>query len=162
MITIRITGAEKLAEAYREYQNEVDSILKQAGEDAVDYVLSQTGLRTYPPETAANRPGRFKQIGNRYIPLGWYERGAGWWTPTYKLYPVSEKYGLKWSTDYRDRKTYIKNSASYNIFVGGDRQRDFHARNGWLQLVPTIYRHAGAIAQIYQNWVNYLFNRIGI
>ena len=32
----------------------------------------------YPPETAANEPGRVDQNGK---PMGYYERGKGWWRP---------------------------------------------------------------------------------
>jgi hypothetical protein len=35
-------------------------------------------VATYPPETAANEPGRTDADGK---PLGYYERGKGWWRP---------------------------------------------------------------------------------
>jgi len=40
--------------------------------------LVQDTLATYPPSTEANRPGRFDANGE---PLGYYERGRGWWYP---------------------------------------------------------------------------------
>ena len=36
------------------------------------------GVATYPPETAANAPGRVDANGK---PMGYYERGKGWWRP---------------------------------------------------------------------------------
>ena len=38
----------------------------------------QDELATYPPDSEANRPGRFDENGE---PLGYYERGRGWWYP---------------------------------------------------------------------------------
>jgi hypothetical protein len=35
-------------------------------------------VATYPPETAANAPGRIDSHGK---PMGYYERGKGWWRP---------------------------------------------------------------------------------
>ena len=35
-------------------------------------------VATYPPETAANEPGRTGKNGK---PMGYYQRGAGWWRP---------------------------------------------------------------------------------
>lgn len=41
--------------------------------------LIQGALAEYPPSTEANQPGRFSLITGR--PMGYYERGAGWWYP---------------------------------------------------------------------------------
>jgi hypothetical protein len=38
----------------------------------------QDGVATYPPATAANAPGRIDRHGR---PMGYYERGKGWWRP---------------------------------------------------------------------------------
>ena len=38
----------------------------------------QDSVATYPPETAANAPGRVDKHGR---PMGYYERGKGWWRP---------------------------------------------------------------------------------
>lgn len=42
-------------------------------------------LKTYPPATEANRPGRWRQVKNKKSvslrPMGYYERRAGWWYP---------------------------------------------------------------------------------
>jgi hypothetical protein len=37
-------------------------------------------VKPYPPETAANHPGRIGQDGR---PLGYYQRGEGWYYPIY-------------------------------------------------------------------------------
>ena len=41
--------------------------------------LIQGGLAEYPASTEANQPGRFSLKTGR--PMGYYERGAGWWYP---------------------------------------------------------------------------------
>jgi hypothetical protein len=41
--------------------------------------LIQGGLAEYPPSTEANQPGRFSLATRE--PMGYYERGRGWWYP---------------------------------------------------------------------------------
>ena len=41
--------------------------------------LIQGGMAEYPPSTEANQPGRFSLTTHK--PMGWYERGRGWWYP---------------------------------------------------------------------------------
>lgn len=42
-------------------------------------------VKEYPPATAANRPGRVGIVRRggvpREVPIGFYERGRGWWAP---------------------------------------------------------------------------------
>lgn len=48
--------------------------------DAMENILSvfETRASEYAPESEANRPGRIDQEGR---PIGYYERGRGWWYP---------------------------------------------------------------------------------
>ena len=41
--------------------------------------LIQGGMAEYPPATEANQPGRFSLKTGQ--PMGYYERGRGWWYP---------------------------------------------------------------------------------
>lgn len=50
--------------------------LSGAMENILD--VYQAVAEGYPPESDANRPGRVDQEGN---PVGYYERGRGWWSP---------------------------------------------------------------------------------
>lgn len=45
----------------------------------VEHVRNE--LMDYPPTTEANAPGRVKTIGARQVPIGYYERGRGYWSP---------------------------------------------------------------------------------
>jgi hypothetical protein len=49
--------------------------------DAMDASVRilQGGMAEYPPATEANQPGRFNRITHE--PMGYYERGRGWWYP---------------------------------------------------------------------------------
>jgi hypothetical protein len=57
--------------------------------------LIQGGMAEYPPETEANQPGRMSLKDHR--PMGFYERGRGWWYPIMKRETLqaaaSGKYG---------------------------------------------------------------------
>ena len=57
--------------------------------------LIQGGMAEYPPATEANQPGRFSLKDHK--PLGFYQRGLGWWYPIMKKTTLeaaaSGKYG---------------------------------------------------------------------
>ena len=57
--------------------------------------LIQGGMAEYPPSTEANQPGRFSLKDHR--PMGFYQRGLGWWYPIMKKTTLeaaaSGKYG---------------------------------------------------------------------
>lgn len=114
-------------------------------------------LREYPPATEANQPGRVDPLMGR--PVGYYERGAGWWYPIYKSQAVTGKrlgivkhiptlqgYKLRRSSELLAKRwaqtvignqqagfveAVVGNNASYADFVQGERQADFHAGRGW-------------------------------
>lgn len=65
--------------------------LEQAPETAIPLfeqameqgLLAMTGrVKAYPPATEANQPGRVKADGS---PMGYYERGQGWWYPVKRV-----------------------------------------------------------------------------
>jgi hypothetical protein len=52
-------------------------------------------LKTYPPSTDANRPGRWREARNKHSvslrPMGYYERRRGWWYPVMKKATLGPK-----------------------------------------------------------------------
>lgn len=62
----------------------------RAAQDAMNksLLLISGRLEVYPPSTAANRPGRWRQVKNKRSvslrPMGYYERRKGWWYPVMK------------------------------------------------------------------------------
>ena len=52
--------------------------------------LIQGGMAEYPPATEANQPGRTSVGGgeNSWRPMGYYERGRGWWYPVVRAETV--------------------------------------------------------------------------
>jgi hypothetical protein len=58
--------------------------LADAMQDALFTIQGEIGYASYPPATEANRPGRVDQDGN---PMGYYERGRGWWYPVKRTQP---------------------------------------------------------------------------
>lgn len=60
----------------------------------------QQRLAVYPPSTAANRPGR---VDNRGRPMGYYERGRGWWYPVMRAQTLGGKLGASFGAELADR-----------------------------------------------------------
>ncbi len=71
-----IEGFDELLKALKESPKKVMPYLKQAMTLSVRAV--QERVSEYPPSSEANRPGRVDKNGR---PMGYYERGRGWWYP---------------------------------------------------------------------------------
>lgn len=84
--TIEITGLERLRQALADLPDDARKELRAAMQQAA--YLAQDQLAEYPPATAANRPGRTGPDGR---PLGFYERGQGWWEPVMRRATLGEK-----------------------------------------------------------------------
>jgi hypothetical protein len=94
------------------FQRFLDDLVK-APEKVLPYASRAMELSTlevksqmaqYPPETEANRPGRVHMVKratkhaleSRLEPMGYYERGKGWWSPIKrreKLNSIAEQRG---------------------------------------------------------------------
>lgn len=74
---LEIEGMDELLAAWDKLPVEALAELEKAMQDAV-YLLEER-LNQYPPSTDANRPGRTNLATGK--PMGFYERGAGWWYP---------------------------------------------------------------------------------
>ena len=71
----------ELLEAFEKAPAQMKRYLADAMQDALFTIQGEIGYASYPPATEANRPGRVDQDGN---PMGYYERGRGWWYPVVK------------------------------------------------------------------------------
>ncbi len=47
------------------------------------------GVAKYPSSTEANQPGRFSRVTQK--PMGYYERGRGWWYPIMRAATLGQK-----------------------------------------------------------------------
>lgn len=84
--TLEIEGFDELLAAWDKLPAEALAELEQAMAQAV--FLLEEQLNQYPPSTAANRPGRTKADGK---PMGFYERGQGWWYPIMRRATLGQK-----------------------------------------------------------------------
>lgn len=120
---------------------QVRGVLLQAARDI------RADVKTYPPLTAANRPGRMTIYGRgtskvRMGPMGWYERGAGWRSPSGRLGTVSETLGKKWAitTENSGMTVTIGNNASYAPLVQDEGNQTQRMRMyGW-KTIQTVLR----------------------
>jgi hypothetical protein len=93
----------------------------------------------YPEATAANRPGRMTLRGKgtrnvRMVPMGWYERGAGWRNPSGRLRATSETLGRRWTirTENSGMTVIIGNNASYApLAQDEEKQSKYLKLYGW-------------------------------
>lgn len=74
---LEIKGFDELLKALKETPEKVMPYLKKAMTLSVRAV--QERVAEYPPATEANQPGRTSMKTHK--PLGYYERGRGWWYP---------------------------------------------------------------------------------
>jgi hypothetical protein len=151
-----IRGLDELLKAIETMPDTAIPILTQAMEAST--LLVAGVLRQYPPATESNQPGR---IGRDGRPMGYYERGAGWWYPVvtertmtgrtgkrlgkmrtktagvvgYKLIRSSQKLGKRWAVKVIAGEAsvtgMIGTNVSYAEYVEGDKQAAIHAAHHW-------------------------------
>jgi len=143
LITIKVTGIEKLLDAFSRFPVEIMAHFSQAAHESSNKILGEEGLRNYPPSTAANAP-----------PTPYYIRGRGTQYESYNK-GQSENLGKQW---YRKREGYsvkIGNRASYAKWVHGDEtQAHFMADIGWRKLLEVAKEKILEIERIYQKWID--------
>jgi hypothetical protein len=76
MADIKLEGFDDFDRALKQAPQYTLTKLTEAVELSIK--LLQGEAVPYPPATAANQPGRFDKKGK---PMGYYERGRGWWYP---------------------------------------------------------------------------------
>lgn len=142
---------ERLAVVMETIGDKGQTLVLKAMNDIALAVESE--MKPYPPATEANRPGRVNSKGK---PLGYYERGRGWWYPVmaarqlgaelgkrqgqvrgYKLAGggLSQRLQAKWtSTAYKEGRDYVAEvgtNVTYAPFVQGSKQPALFKRRGW-------------------------------
>ncbi len=80
---IQIEGFDKLLDALENAPETVMPLLKEAMTKSVRAV--QARVAKYPSSSEANQPGRMDKNGH---PIGYYERGRGWWYPIMQPWTV--------------------------------------------------------------------------
>lgn len=68
----------ELLDAIEKAPQQVRTYLTDAMQDVLFMIQGEIGYASYPPATEANQPGRVDADGE---PMGYYERGRGWWYP---------------------------------------------------------------------------------
>ena len=150
-LEIELNGLDELNAAMSKYPRTIIKNLGAAGKEAADDVILPTsGLRNYPPHTAANLP-----------PTPYYIRGQGTQTAT-KNYGNSENLGKKWNVTRRGYETRISNPTSYARYVHGEEQAEAMAEIGWLKLFETAVKKGKEIQRVFQAWINKTLRDIGL
>lgn len=152
ILKIEVKGLDKILAKFNQFPKEIARAMSQAGHQAAERDLLPTlGLKTYPSETAANKP-----------PTPYYIRGRGM---QYKSGNAknSENLGKRWYVHREGAETTIGNSASYAKWVhGDDDQAEAMATIGWKKLFKTAQDKIGEITKTYQAWVDKLIKDLGL
>jgi len=88
-LSVEVEGLDELLEALETAPELVIPLLRQAMTKSVLKV--QEKLSQYPPSTEANQPGRVSLKTRK--PMGYYERGRGWWYPLMRPWAAGKKLG---------------------------------------------------------------------
>lgn len=134
---IEIEGFEGLLDGIRNAPKIARPFLREGLELSMDAIIGR--LAPYPPSTEANQPGRISLKTRR--PMGYYDRGVGYWYPVIKQAPGkllkttgevtgyrlskkrSERLGIKWTQKVTQTQYgavgEIGNNASYKWYVQG-------------------------------------------
>lgn len=87
---LQIEGFEELLKALKDAPETILPLLKDAMNKSVRAV--QARVAEYPPSTEANQPGRISVKTHK--PMGYYERGRGWWYPLMRPWTTEgQKFG---------------------------------------------------------------------
>ena len=151
VIQIKVVGAEAIASGLAQFSQIAISNMSQAAQEAGTEVIKTRGLFTYPPMTNANR-----------MPYPFYERGLGTWTSAMYNTRSSEDYHAQWSIVRSGTGAIIGNSASYSMFLGGERQAIWAGVYGWRKLKEVAEEKTAEIAAIFQKWIDRARQQAGL
>lgn len=110
--TLKIDGLKEFEQALQAALEIAWPIIKRAMVESL--ALLHDAIATYPPSTEANQPGRFSLKTQR--PMGYYERGRGWWYPIMRKDTLPEKLGKTRGAIRATRRTGV---AGYKLAGGG-------------------------------------------
>lgn len=118
-----IEGFDELLKAIDAAPQTARPILRQAMQRAL--LLVKAIVADYPPATEANRPGRMTLINRgkrnvRMVPMGYYERGQGWWYPvvnkaTLGVKPLKSAGGITRTRANKLYGTQVSQVAGYKL-----------------------------------------------
>lgn len=142
-IQIHVKGIDELRAKFGQMPPVLRTRLARAGTRYAPYLLNVQGVKTYPPQTAANFP-----------PVPYYIRGVGMQGATYND-NSSEQYGSRFTTTSAGLKTIIGNSASYAQYLAGEySQARTMARIGWKKLIDAAKATITDMQRIYAEEVD--------
>lgn len=164
-ITLDVTGLDVIQDNMASLGAQLDHELAPAGEEIAREILDTEGLRSYPPSTAANYPGRFRMVqilhGWSQVRMGYYVRGDGAYVPArgggYKALHNSERYGTNFTTETvvgNGFQTTIGNKVSYSPYLGGDNQAGVMGRIGWRKLYDVAVEKIDKLTDILQAYID--------
>jgi hypothetical protein len=152
-ITIKIEHAEELTAAFRQFPEQANKYLAQAGKEAGSRIILPTeGLKRYPSATGANSP-----------PTPYYVRGVGMQYMRGNN-NKSERYGTKfYVSSTRPGVTEIGNVASYAPYLADEElQAQAMGAKGWRKLQEVAEEKIDEITEVYNLWVEKLIKDIGL
>jgi len=88
----------------------------------------------YPEVSAANSPGRTKQVRGRTVRLGYYKRGTGWVSTSGKVYPTSQTFSKKWTikSENAGLRMVVGNNVTYGPYLmDKEKQCRWAPKVGW-------------------------------
>ena len=150
-IEIEVKGLDKIMAAFDKFPNEIRQTFKDAGKEAGTEIIETTGLKKYPPKTAANAP-----------PTPYYIRGTG---TQYKSRNrgESEDYKSQFYVKPDTGETIIGNRASYAKYLADEKEQATHmARIGWRKLIDVAREKLDKIKNIYDKWVQRTIDKLGL
>ncbi len=162
MINIKVDGLDAIKRNMGKFGKDIERYMAQAGQQSATELLKVEGLQKYPRFTAANQPGRTKDVtfpGGRTATfrMGYYVRGRGAQVPVrgggWKSLNNSERLGTQWTVRKIKMGVRIGNRASYAPFVHGEDQAGAMGAIGWKQLTETAEDKSRRITEIYQIWI---------
>lgn len=151
MIKIDVKNLEKVISNLEKIGGDLPNYIQAANQQASREILDTQGLRKYPPSTAANMP-----------PTPYYIRGVGTQTASGNM-GNSQRLGSQWKvTPYGKVGMKISNDVTYAPYVHGNNQAGHMARIGWRKLEEVAREKVGAIAEIYNRWIDKLIKDKGL
>ena len=149
-IEITVSGMKEVAAALTRFPVVIPKNLISAGKESIAMVLDTVGIRSYPPETAANRP-----------PTPYYIRGRGTQLKRGNL-GNSERYGSQWKEEIKPYEARAFNSTSYGGALGGENQVDWAEGYGWKKVFSTLKAMASEVVEIYEAWIDKTIKDLGL
>jgi hypothetical protein len=150
-IKISVEGLDRVLKAFGVLPKEIETAVKQAGEESAKEIIETQGLQKYPPMTAANQP-----------PAPYYVRGKGTQTKRGNL-GNSERFGTQFYVEAKPWATKIGNNASYARYLTDEKdQARAMQRIGWKKLIDVARDKKGRIQRVYQAWIDRAISRLGL